>query len=98
MERKPTSIDEHLATVSGPKLLALDNLRKSIRSIVPKAEECISYGMPAFRLDGKVPAAERVGEIARHFGGPEGHGGGDGDGEDDGSSRSGSSRRYCSAS
>jgi hypothetical protein len=54
MVRKPTSIDEYLATVSGQKRVALDELRKAIRTVVPKAEECISYGMPAFRLDGKV--------------------------------------------
>ncbi len=57
MERiKATTIDGYLAGVSGPQRAALDKLRKTIRSIVPKAEECISYGMPAFRLDGKVVA------------------------------------------
>ena len=54
--RKPTTIDEYLATVSGPRRVALDKLRKAIRTIVPKAEECISYGMPAFRLDGMIVA------------------------------------------
>ncbi len=56
MARKPTTIDEYLATVSGDKRTALDKLRKTIRSIVPKADECISYGIPAFRLDGAVVA------------------------------------------
>jgi uncharacterized protein YdhG (YjbR/CyaY superfamily) len=51
-----SEIDEYLATVSGDKRAALDRLRKTIRSIVPRAEECISYGMPAFRLDGRVVA------------------------------------------
>jgi len=50
------TIDEYLATVTGDKRAALEKLRKTIRSIVPGAEECISYGMPAFRLDGKVVA------------------------------------------
>ena len=54
--RKATSIDEYLATVPGDRRAALDKLRKAIRSIVPNAEECISYGMPAFRLDGAVIA------------------------------------------
>ncbi|HEX9102727.1 MAG TPA: DUF1801 domain-containing protein, partial [Polyangia bacterium] len=40
----------------GEKRAALDALRRTIRSIVPQAEECISYGMPAFRLDGRVVA------------------------------------------
>ena len=51
-----SEIDDYLATVSGDKKAALIKLRKTIRSIVPKAEECISYGIPAFRLDGTVVA------------------------------------------
>ena len=34
-----------------PRLRAV---RAAIRSAVPSAEECISYGMPAYRLHGKV--------------------------------------------
>jgi uncharacterized protein YdhG (YjbR/CyaY superfamily) len=56
MARKPTAIDEYLAGVKGAKRAALDQLRKTIRSVIPKAEECISYGIPAFRLDGTVVA------------------------------------------
>jgi uncharacterized protein YdhG (YjbR/CyaY superfamily) len=56
MDRKATTIDEYLAKVTGERRAALDKLRKTIRSIIPKAEECISYGMPAFRLDGRVVA------------------------------------------
>jgi uncharacterized protein YdhG (YjbR/CyaY superfamily) len=53
---KAAKIDGYLATVSGDKRTALDNLRKTIRSIVPSAEECISYGLPAFRIDGAIVA------------------------------------------
>jgi uncharacterized protein YdhG (YjbR/CyaY superfamily) len=57
MARKPTkTIDEYLATVPGERRAALTALRETIRAIVPKAEECISYGIPAFRLDGTVIA------------------------------------------
>src|SRR5258708_5393897 len=56
MISKTTSIDEYLATVKGDKRTALNHLRKTIRRIVPRAEECISYRMPAFRLDGKIIA------------------------------------------
>jgi uncharacterized protein YdhG (YjbR/CyaY superfamily) len=56
MARKPTTIDEYLATVKGERRAALDKLRKTIRAIVPTAEECISYSIPAFRLDGKIVA------------------------------------------
>jgi uncharacterized protein YdhG (YjbR/CyaY superfamily) len=51
-----SKIDDYLATITGARRTALDKLRKTIRSIVPRAEECISYGMPAFRVDGKVIA------------------------------------------
>ncbi len=51
-----SKIDDYLATVTGDRRAALEKLRKTIRSIVPRAEECISYGMPAFRLDGRVIA------------------------------------------
>jgi uncharacterized protein YdhG (YjbR/CyaY superfamily) len=51
-----SEIDVYLAKVSGDKRAALDKLRKTIRLIVPKAEECSSYGMPAFRLGGAVIA------------------------------------------
>ena len=51
-----SKIDDYLVTVTGDKRGALEELRKTIRSIIPRAEECISYGMPAFRLDGNVVA------------------------------------------
>ena len=51
---KATTIDEYLAGVSDDKRAALERLRKAIRAAAPRAEECISYQMPAFRLDGRV--------------------------------------------
>jgi uncharacterized protein YdhG (YjbR/CyaY superfamily) len=56
MTRKATSIDEYLAPIKDDKRAALDKLRETIRAVVPKAEECISYGIPAFRFDGKIVA------------------------------------------
>jgi uncharacterized protein YdhG (YjbR/CyaY superfamily) len=56
MRRKPTTIDDYLSTVSDERRRALEGLRRMIRSILPEAEECISYGMPAFRLHGQVVA------------------------------------------
>jgi uncharacterized protein YdhG (YjbR/CyaY superfamily) len=49
----PKTIDDYLAAVSDDKQAALDRLRKIIQAVAPKAEECISYGLPTFRLDGK---------------------------------------------
>ena len=49
-------IDEYLDALDEPKRKTLQELRQTILGIIPNAEECISYGMPAFRLDGKVIA------------------------------------------
>jgi uncharacterized protein YdhG (YjbR/CyaY superfamily) len=61
---KPKSIDEYLAALSEDKRVALEKLRKTIKAAVPKAEECISYGLVAFRLDGKPLIA--FGAAANH--------------------------------
>jgi uncharacterized protein YdhG (YjbR/CyaY superfamily) len=47
-------IDEYLAALSEDKRAALERLRRAIRAAAPRAEECISYQLPAFRLDGKM--------------------------------------------
>ena len=49
-------IDAYLAALDEPKQATLGELRRTILGIVPDAEQCISYGMPAFRLRGKVVA------------------------------------------
>jgi uncharacterized protein YdhG (YjbR/CyaY superfamily) len=49
-------IDAYLAAVDEPKRSTLEALRRSILAVVPQAEQDISYGMPAFRVDGKVVA------------------------------------------
>jgi uncharacterized protein YdhG (YjbR/CyaY superfamily) len=51
---RPQTIDEYLARLSEEKRGALEKLRRAIKSAAPKAEECISYQMPAFRLDGRI--------------------------------------------
>ena len=51
---KAKAIDEYLSSLDDDKRHALEKLRKVIKDISPKAEECISYQMPAFRIDGKV--------------------------------------------
>jgi uncharacterized protein YdhG (YjbR/CyaY superfamily) len=45
-----------MAGLDEPMRSTLQEVRQTIRGIVPDAEECISYGMPAFRLEGKVIA------------------------------------------
>jgi uncharacterized protein YdhG (YjbR/CyaY superfamily) len=54
MATKPQTIDKYLATLSSDKRAALEKLRRSIKSAAPKAEECISYQMPSFRLNGRM--------------------------------------------
>ena len=49
-------VDEYLANLDDPKRSTLQQLRRTIRAIVPEAEEGISYGMPAYRLRGSVIA------------------------------------------
>jgi uncharacterized protein YdhG (YjbR/CyaY superfamily) len=51
---KAQTVDEYLAAVSDEKRATLNALRKAIRAAAPKAEECISYGIPAFRLNGRM--------------------------------------------
>ena len=53
---KPTTIDEYLARVPADQRSALEQLRRTIKSAVPRAEECISYGLPAFRYNGRMLA------------------------------------------
>jgi uncharacterized protein YdhG (YjbR/CyaY superfamily) len=64
MAAKPKTIDEYLAALGADKRAALEKLRKTIQAAVPKAEECISYGLAAFRLDGKPLVA--FGATASH--------------------------------
>ncbi len=49
-------IDAYLAALEEPQRSTLRELRRTIQEVVPDAQECISYGLPAFRLDGKVIA------------------------------------------
>jgi uncharacterized protein YdhG (YjbR/CyaY superfamily) len=49
-------IDEYLGGVSETQREALERVRAIIKAAVPEAEEGISYGVPAFRLQGKAIA------------------------------------------
>jgi uncharacterized protein YdhG (YjbR/CyaY superfamily) len=53
MKGKPKNIDEYLESVDEAKRAVLQRLRRTIKSVAPKADECISYGLAAFRLDGR---------------------------------------------
>jgi len=53
IKQKPKTIDKYLAGVNADHRNVLKKVRRTIRAVAPKAEECISYGIPAFRLDGR---------------------------------------------
>ena len=64
MKTKPKTIDEYLAGVSAEQRATLEKLRQTVRAAAPKAEECISYGLAAFRLNGRPLVA--LGASANH--------------------------------
>lgn len=44
------SVDEYIAAQPGPARKALRQVRSTIRKALPKAEEVISYNIPAYKL------------------------------------------------
>ena len=57
------AIDDYLRPLPEDQRRALERLRRTIQKAAPRAEECISYRLPAFRLDGPLVA---FGAAARH--------------------------------
>jgi uncharacterized protein YdhG (YjbR/CyaY superfamily) len=51
-----SEVDQYLASLDQPKRGTLEALRRTILDILPEAEACMSYGLPAFRVQGKVIA------------------------------------------
>ena len=49
-------VDDYLAALEEPKKGTLAQVRETILAVIPDAEQCISYGMPAFKLGGKTVA------------------------------------------
>ena len=47
------NVDEYIATFPKETQELLKQVRKMIRQAAPDADESISYGMPAFKLNGK---------------------------------------------
>jgi uncharacterized protein YdhG (YjbR/CyaY superfamily) len=60
---KAKTIDEYLAGLTDDKRIALERLRRTIRAAAPQAEECISYQIPAYRLNGMLVG---FGAAAKH--------------------------------
>jgi uncharacterized protein YdhG (YjbR/CyaY superfamily) len=49
----PKTVGAYLASLSAEQRAALQKLRRTIRAALPKSEERISYGIPAFAVGGK---------------------------------------------
>ena len=49
-------IDVYLAGLAEPKRSTLEDLRGMLLDLVPGAEECLAYGVPAIKRDGKLVA------------------------------------------
>ena len=48
------SVDSYLAALAPDVRGPLEALRQTIRGVLPDAEEVISYGVPAFKSDGRI--------------------------------------------
>lgn len=48
----PGNIDEYIASFSPEVRAILERIRSTVRNAAPDAQETISYGIPAFRLNG----------------------------------------------
>ena len=51
-----TDIDGYLRALDQPKRSTLEEMRRRILEVVPKAEQCLSYSVPAFKVQGKTVA------------------------------------------
>lgn len=52
----PTNVRNYYLSAPQPHQKTMLEMRERILQIIPSAEEVVSYGMPAFKLDGKVVA------------------------------------------
>lgn len=52
--KKPTDIDTYIAGFPPETQLVLEQLRATVRKASPKAEQTISYAIPAFKLNGRM--------------------------------------------
>jgi uncharacterized protein YdhG (YjbR/CyaY superfamily) len=48
------SVDDYIAAQPGPVQKVLTRMRASVRKALPGADEVISYGIPAYKLHGRV--------------------------------------------
>ena len=51
-----SEIDEYLQRLDEPKRSTLAQLRRDVLAVIPDAEQCISYALPAFKIAGTTVA------------------------------------------
>jgi uncharacterized protein YdhG (YjbR/CyaY superfamily) len=61
----PRSVDEYIGSAPQPVQPMLNDLRETIRSAAPHADERLSYGMPYYHLNGRLAYFQAH---ARHIG------------------------------
>ena len=52
--KKPINIDEYISSFSPEIQKLLEEIRAAIKDTAPEAEEIMSYGLPAFKLNGML--------------------------------------------
>lgn len=62
-DKKPSTVDEYIAAFPADMQKLLQQMRQTIRKVVPDAEEVIGYGIPTYKLNGNLV----------HFGGFKNH-------------------------
>jgi uncharacterized protein YdhG (YjbR/CyaY superfamily) len=64
MKAKGTTVAAYLKGLSKEQRAALQKLRRDIKAAAPNAEECVAYGIPTYRVDGRVMVS--LGAWAEH--------------------------------
>jgi len=59
----PLTFDKYVINLNVDQRTALQKVWKTIKSIIPEAKEGVSYGMPAFLVNGKAVAALLAGKM-----------------------------------
>ena len=54
MRELSANVDEYISGFPRPTAELLDQIRETIRKIVPTAEECMSYAIPSYKLNGML--------------------------------------------
>ena len=67
------NVDEYIASFPSATKAALENLRKTIKSAAPHAEESISYAMPAYKYNGVLVYFAGYKNHIGFYGTPSGH-------------------------